>query len=501
MFTAFKRFFAVFIAFLLQVAFAICIRIFFRNYAFLIDVVFKVLSVFIVLAILKDSTKLSNDVPWIIIILLFPIFATILLVTLGKNYSRNKLMRSIVEEEEKSLKYLKQDIKVTTSIEKNYLTNLKYINAVTNYPVSTNNKLEYYATGADFYESLLKELKKAKKYIFMEYFIINKQSEMWDGVLDILKEKASEGVIVRVLYDDIGSIRVLSPKFPNELKKYGIDCITFNTLSPLKGIFMNNRDHRKITIIDGKVAFSGGVNISDEYINKKERYGIWKDNGIKIVGDAIWNLTVMFLNMWNANRSEDKDISKYKYDFTDDLNNGYVIPYPDGPLDEELVGENVYINMINESKKYLYIMTPYLIIDTDMINSLIRASKRGVDVRVIVPGIPDKKIAYTQTTSFFKVLHDNGIKIYKYKNGFIHSKVFLSDDNKSVVGTINLDYRSLYLHFENGIYMENVDIIKNILKDFETTFKECNIITSKDLKANFIKRAWQSILRLFAPLF
>ena len=334
----------------------------------------------------------------------------------------------------------------------------------------------------------------------MEYFIIN-EGTMWNGILDILKEKAANGVEVRILYDDMGSLAMLSTNYSKELAKYGIKCMTFNKLSPFRGIFMNNRDHRKITIIDGKVAFSGGVNLSDEYINVNSRFGIWKDNAIKIVGDAIWNLTVMFLTLWNANINEDKDIMKFKYDFSNDKNKGYVIPYGVAPLHKDLIGEDVYINMINSAKNYLYIMTPYLIIDTDMVNSLCRAAKRGVDVRIIVPGIPDKKIVYTQTTSFFKVLHDNGVKIYKYTNGFVHSKVFLSDDIRAVVGTINMDYRSLYLHFENGIYMEEVEEIKEVYKDFENTFKDCKELSNQDVKAGFIKTLWQSILRLFAPLF
>ena len=257
-----------------------------------------------------------------------------------------------------------------------------------------------------------------------------------------------------------------------------------------------------MTIIDGKVAFSGGVNLSDEYINVNSKLGVWKDNGIKIVGDAIWNFTVMFLTMWNSNVKEDNDILKFKYEFKGKKDgSGFAVPYGVSPLYKDLIGEDVYINMINSAKKYLYIMTPYLIIDTDMVNALTRAAKRGVDVRIIVPGIPDKKIVYTQTTSFFKILHDNGVNIYKYSKGFVHSKIFLSDDIRAVVGTINMDYRSLYLHFENGIYMENMSVIKDIYKDFEITFNDSKKLTTEDVKTGFIKSLWQSILRLFAPLF
>ncbi len=501
MLNAIKRVLIVLIGVLLQFGFSIVIRLFFYKYLGIITLFYSIASILIVLGILKESTRLSNDLPWIILILIFPIFGTILLITLGKNYSKNKLLKNIFEYEQKYNEYLVQDEKVKKEIEDKKLDNIQYLLNRTNHFVSTNNEITYYNFGEKFYPELLKELKKAEKFIFMEYFIIN-EGVMWDSILDILKEKAAKGVDVRILYDDMGSIAMLSTNYSKQLAKFGIKCISFNKLSPFRGIFMNNRDHRKMTIIDGKVAFSGGVNLSDEYINVNSKLGIWKDNGIKIVGDAIWNLTVMFLTLWNANINEDKDITKFKYNFNDiNKNNGYVIPYGVAPLHKDLIGEDVYINMINSAKSYLYIMTPYLIIDTDMVNSLCRAAKRGVDVRIVVPGIPDKKIVYTQTTSFFRVLHNNGVKIYKYTNGFVHAKVFLSDDVRATVGTINMDYRSLYLHFENGIYMENVGEISKIYEDFEATFKDCKKLNDADVKAGLIKSLWQAILRLFAPLF
>ncbi len=501
MINAIKRALIVIVGVLLQFGFAITIRLFFYKYLGIITLFYSLISVLIVLGILKESTRLSNDLPWIILILIFPIFGTILLITLGRSYSKNKLLKSIFEHEEKYNKYLIQEDNLEKEINDKKMDNIKYLMNRTNHFVSTNNTITYYNFGEKFYPELLKELKKAEKFIFMEYFIIN-EGVMWNGILDILKEKASKGVEVRILYDDMGSVAMLSTKYPKELSKYGIKCIPFNKLSPFRGIFMNNRDHRKMTIIDGKVAFSGGVNLSDEYINVNSKLGIWKDNGIKIVGDAIWNLTVMFLTLWNANTNEDQDIRKFKYEFKNhDANTGYVIPYGVAPFHKDLIGEDVYINMINSAKEYLYIMTPYLIIDTEMVNALCRAAKRGVDVRIIVPGIPDKKIVYTQTTSFFRVLHNSGVKIYKYTNGFVHSKVVLSDNIRAVVGTINMDYRSLYLHFENGIYMENVSEIKEIFKDFMDTFEDCRKLENQDVKTNFIKSIWQAILRLFAPLF
>ncbi len=501
MITAIKRVIIVIIGVLLQFGFAISIQLFFREHIAIIGIIYELLSVLIVLKILKDSTRISNDLPWIILILLFPIFGTILLITLSSNYAHSKLLKNIFKSEKEYQQYLIQDIKIRKEIDENDLDNLKYIVDRSKYPVTKNNKITYYDYGEKFYPELLKELNKAEKFIFLEYFIINK-GQMWDGILKILKEKASQGVEVRILYDDMGSIAMLSTKYPNELKKMGIKCIPFNKVSPFKGIFMNNRDHRKMTIIDGKVAFSGGVNLSDEYININSKLGIWKDNGIKIEGDAIWNLTIMFLTMWNANIKEDKDILKFKYEFKNtEKIDGYVVPYGVAPLHEDLIGEDVYINIINSAKKYLYIMTPYLIIDTDMTNALIRAAKRGVDVKIIVPGIPDKKIVYTQTSSFFELLSNGGVKIYKFTKGFVHSKVYVSDDKRAVVGTINMDYRSLYLHFENGIYMENVKEIKDVKKDMDETLKDCKKLNDKDIKSSIFKSIWQSILRLFAPLF
>lgn len=501
MFNAIKRAFIVLIGLILQIGFAVVIRLYFYENIGIITLFYSIFSILIVLQILKDSVRLSNDLPWIILILVFPIFGTILLITIGKNYSKSKLLRKIFEYENKYNKNMIQDENIKEEIKNNKLDNLLYIVNGAKFPVTKNNKITYYDFGEKFYPELLKELKKAEKYIFMEYFIINK-GKMWDGILEILKEKVKAGVEVRIIYDDMGSLALLSTKFPKELAKYGIKCISFNKLTPFKGMFMNNRDHRKMTIIDGKVAFSGGLNISDEYININSPYGIWKDNAVKIEGEAVWNLTVMFLTLWNANTSEDFDITKFRFDFKSiKENKGFLVPYGVSPLHKDLIGEDVYINMINSAKDYLYIMTPYLVIDTDMVNSLCRAAKRGVDVRIIVPGIPDKKIVYTQTTSFFKILYYNGVKIYKYTKGFVHAKVFLSDDIRSVVGTINLDYRSLYLHFENGIYMENVDEIKNIKEDFNKTFNESCLLNEKDVKVGFFKNLWQAILRLVAPMF
>lgn len=413
---------------------------------------------------------------------------------------RSKVLKNINENIENGQKYLIQDEFIKKEIDTKNLGQLKYISEFARFPVTKNNEINYYSLGDDVYPVMLEELKKAKKFIFIEYFIIN-NGTMWQEILDILKEKANSGLDVRVLYDDMGSFAMLPSNYPKLLGKYGIKCMQFNKLSPFAGIIMNNRDHRKMMIIDGHTAFSGGINISDEYININSKLGVWKDNGIRIKGEAVWNFTVMFLEMWNSFKKEDNDYNKYKYNFTEKYKeNGFVVPYGESPLDDVITGEDIYLNIINQAKKYVYVYTPYLIIDTDMINSLILAARRGVDVRIVVPGIPDKKIVYDLTSSYFYTLIKGGVKIYTYTNGFVHSKVFLSDDEIATVGTINLDYRSLYLHFECGIYMKDTNVIKDIKKDFEDSFKESHKVDEKEAKNGLFKGLWQAILRLFAPM-
>lgn len=433
--------------------------------------------------------------------MLFPIVGALLYIVIGGNLHKSKVLKTIKKSEKKGNKYFIQDEKIKKEIESQNNGKINYLMNYLNFPVTKNNNINYYKLGELVYPEMLKELKNAKKFIFLEYFII-KNGTMWSKILKILEEKAKEGLDVRLIYDDMGCIALLPTSYPKQMEEKGIKCIAFNKLNPFLGVIMNNRDHRKMMIIDGKTVFSGGMNLADEYINLEHPYGKWKDNGIKITGEAVWNFTIMFLNMWNSYRKDDEDYKKYKYDFSKENleQNGYTIPYGETPLDNEIVGENVYLNIINQAQKYVYIMTPYLIIDTDMINSLILAAKRGVDVRIVVPGIPDKKIVYSLTTSYFETLIKNGVKIYKYTPGFVHSKVFVSDDNIATVGTINLDYRSLYLHFECGVFMQDVEEIKDVKKDLVDTIEESHFVSKKEAMPKLLKSVWQAVLRLFAPL-
>lgn len=495
---AVKRGIVVAIGLILQVLLTLIVYLYFIDHITIINIFYSTLSILLILGLIRNSKNYSYTLPWIIIMLLFPLIGALMYIILGNNKKNSRLLKSIRKNEELSKKYLIQDEKIKEQFVNN--SKLRYISDFAKYPVTTNNDVKYYPLGELAFDAMLKELKKAKKFIFFEYFIIN-HGKMWDSILEILEEKAKSGVDVRVMYDDAGCITTLKSSYYKELETKGIKCIAFNRLNPVAGIIMNNRDHRKILVIDGKVAFSGGINIADEYINLYKKHGHWKDNGIRIEGDAVWNYTVMFLTMWNSYRKEDKDYNKFKYSFKNiKRSNGFVAPYGETPLDEEITGEDVYLNIINQANRYVYIFTPYLIIDTDMINSLCLAAKRGVDVRIVIPGIPDKKIVYTLSESYITALVNSGVKIYKYTPGFIHSKVFISDDNVATVGTINMDYRSLYLHFECGCYLEGVEEIKEIKKDVLETINKSHLVSKKEANPNLFKAVWQAVLRIFAPL-
>lgn len=500
MWMALKRGVIVAIGVILQILLNLFIYLKLGEYIQIIYIIYEIISIVIVLAIIKNSKRLSTDLMWILLIMLFPLIGTLLYIILNKNRNNSKILKNINKNIAEGQKYLKQDEHIKEEIQKQNLGQLQYISEFAGFPITKNNEIKYYPLGDDVYPVMLDELKKAEKFIFMEYFIIN-HGKMWKEILDILKEKAKQGVDVRVMYDDAGSLTMLPPNYHKELEKCGIKCVLFNKLSPFSGIIMNHRDHRKMTIIDGHTVFSGGINISDEYINVVNIHGHWKDNGIMIKGEAVWNFTVMFLEIWNAFRNEDTDYTKYKFDFKKQYKeNGYIVPYGESPLDNEVVGEDVYLNIINQAKKYVYIYTPYLIIDTDVINSLILASRRGVDVRIVVPGIPDKKLVYDLTQSYFPTLIKGGVKIYTYTPGFVHSKVFVSDDEISTVGTINMDYRSLYLHFECGVYMKDTNVIQEVKQDIESAITKSHKVTIEETKCGAVKSMWQAVLRIFAPL-
>ena len=495
---AVKRAIVVIIGLVGQISLSLLTYLYFIEHVAMINIIFTIIGILLTLTLIKNSKNYSYTLPWIILLITFPLVGTLIYIIIGRNKNNSKILKSIVKSEKESKKYLVQDDEIRDEYKEN--SKIRYLSDFCGYPVTKNNDIKYYPIGEEVFKAMLEELRKAEKFIFLEYFIV-KHGKMWNSILQILEEKAKKGVDVRVMYDDFGSVATLKETYPKELEKKGIKCIAFNRLNAVAGVIMNNRDHRKILVIDGKVAFSGGINIADEYINIGSKYGHWKDNGIQISGDGVWNYTVMFLTIWNSYRKEDQDYTKFKYDFSEKNNyNGYVVPYGETPLDEEVTGEDVYLNIINQANNYVYIFTPYLIIDTDMINALTLAVKRGVDVRIVIPGIPDKKIVYTLSESYVEPLVKNGVKVYKYTPGFVHSKVFVADDNVATVGTINLDYRSLYLHFECGCYLENVREIEDIKKDLIETMQESHKILKEEVSFHLLKSVWQSVLRLIAPL-
>ena len=350
-------------------------------------------------------------------------------------------------------------------------------------------------------------MEKAEKYIFLEFFIIS-PGKMLDPIIDILERKAQSGLDVRVIYDDLGCFMSLPPHFKASLEEKGIKCLVFNPFKPILSSLQNNRDHRKIISVDGKVAFTGGINLADEYINARERFGHWKDAAIMIHGEAAWSLTLIFLHMWSLGKKVQEDLVSFypwkdaegKPEICTIESDGYVQPYADSPFDNENVGEHVYIQIINNAKEYIYINTPYLVVDDNLLSALMLSAKSGVDVRIITPYRWDKWILAITSRSYYRRLIQAGVKIYEYSMGFNHSKTFVSDDKVATVGTTNLDFRSLYLHFECGVWIYKSASVEKVKEDFLNTLAACREISLEDCSRNAAQVVIQDVLRLFAPL-
>lgn len=467
-----------------------------------IQTVLRILSLVAILFVIKSDMNPSYKIGWVLLIAVLPILGGLMYVIFG-NKRPTKYMREMLRAQlEKSAEYLDTQESITGELDGGAAGLFKYLEGSAGYPTAKNTTVRYYRVGEEMYADLLPELEKAEKFIFLEYFII-RPGEMWDGVLEILKRKAAAGVDVRIIYDDMGCIDILPANYNATLEGWGIRTMAFNRFVPAVSLVMNNRDHRKITVIDGKVGFTGGINISDEYINVKERFGHWKDTGLMLKGPGVFNLTLMFLEMWNAFNKDGDGYAEFIPDSFEECgsaDDGYVLSFSDSPLDNESVGESVYTDMLYQAKDYIYITTPYLAIDSELQTALCMAAKRGVDVRMITPGIPDKKLVYRLTRSYYPTLLRAGVKIYEYTPGFIHAKSFVCDDKLCVVGTINMDYRSLYLHFECGTLMYNNPEIKQVKKDDLDTMEKCRKVELSDMKTNFLGELFDSFLRSVAPL-
>lgn len=419
--------------------------------------------------------------------------------TLIKNYKNQTFtLESLYIEDSNIRENLLADDKVIYN-ESQFIANNTFL------PVYNNTYNKYFESGELFFDSLINDLKNAKNFIFLEFFIIGKGT-LWNSILDILKQKVKDGVEVRVIFDDVGSYKTLPYKYSKTLESFGIKCVVFNPITPVLSLVHNNRDHKKIAVIDGKIAYTGGVNIADEYINKKIRFGHWKDNGIKLTGNCTKSFTLMFLETWHYFKDSSEDCSIYLNTppvIDNTFYDGFVQPYVGDPLSENSIVRDIYINIINNSKDYVYITTPYFAVDDDFFAALTNASRRGVDVRIITPHIPDKKYIFRVTQSYYKLLLDHNIKVYEYTPGFMHAKTIISDDKIATVGTVNFDYRSFYHNYECGVWLYKTDSIKEIKDDFEKTIEKSIEVDDNFIKTNitWFKRLIGDVLKLFAPLF
>ena len=466
-------------------------------------------SIIIIVLIINSRMSSSYKLSWAIIVAGLPVVGTLLYLFTHFNFGANMAFHRVRAAAEDTAQYQKTSVPVKDSLRKedpDFAKIADYMEKCGRAPVFNNTEVKYYPLGDDIFPVMVEELEKAESFIFMEYFIVE-EGVFWDTILEILSRKAAEGVEVRFMYDDMGSIGTLPRKYVKILESLGISAMSFATVKPFLSTYYNNRDHRKITVIDGKTAFSGGYNLADEYINKTERFGHWKDNAFIMKGDAVRSYTMMFLQMWQANNIHGgkENFSRYldidSGRIPDPERDGYVIPYGDGPHQISNVAENAYMDVINNAVRHIAVMTPYFIPDNELLHAIKHAARSGLDVSIIVPGIPDKKIINVLTKSYYHELLKAGIKIYEYTPGFVHSKLMVADDEIAVMGTVNMDYRSLYLHYECGSIVYKNEAVQQAEFDINNTLEKCRQVTLETTGTrSFLFWTFASVLRVFAPL-
>ncbi|SDB36747.1 cardiolipin synthase [Ruminococcaceae bacterium FB2012] len=471
-----------------------------------IHLIFTVLAVMFVTNLIAKRDESSYRLLWVLVITALPIFGALLYLMLGHKSTGKKLKRRL-ERSRKQLVTPDADTSkdLISEIKQSDLRigqSLEHLCASAQFPVCRNDTSKYYPLGEDAFPDMCADLKKAKHFIFVEYFIIQ-SGKFWDTLTDIMAERAAEGVDVRVMYDDLGSISTYSVKDIAGLKKKGIKCIPFNPFFLISSQ-LNNRDHRKIMVIDGEVAYSGGINLADEYINEIERFGHWKDIAFRVTGTAVDSYTFMFAEFWNA-----FSIDKIPADLLEknrpvhtppEKENGYIIPYYDSPMREEHTSNELFTDMLSAATDHIWFYTPYLLLGDALFDAFIRAARRGVDVRIMTPAIPDKKIVHRLTRSYYEDLLKAGVKVYEYTPGFVHAKAFIADDKVGSIGTVNLDYRSLFLHFECNAVFFKADILNELKKDFIATQAKCKEWKLEDIKKGFLHKFVDNLLRVIAPL-
>ena len=467
-----------------------------------------ILSAVTLIYIISADESTSIKLSWVVPILVFPVFGTLFYLFVRLQIGTKLIGHRLKMTSAETAPYLKQDTETAERFNEMSSSQgnlVRYMNRFAGCPVYQNTAAQYFPLGDDMFVEMKRRLKAAKHFIFMEYFIVER-GEMWNSILEILEEKVREGVEVRVMYDGMCCLMLLPYSYPKTLREKGIKCKMFSPIRPALSTHQNNRDHRKICVIDGHTAFTGGVNLADEYINRKVRFGHWKDTAVMVEGDAAVGFTMMFLQMWGVTEQEKERYESYlkpaDYRLPKDADaSGFVIPYGDSPLDKENVGEQVYLDILGHAKKYVHIMTPYLILDDQMINALQYSAKRGVETIIIMPHIPDKKSAFMLAHSYYTELIEAGVKIYEYLPGFVHSKTFVSDGEKAVVGSVNMDFRSQYLNFECGVYIYENPVVEQIKKDFDETLPKCVRMTKESVEAlPALHKFCGKAMRLIAPL-
>ena len=460
------------------------------------------LSVVMMLLLINSRANASVKVTWMAMFMVLPVFGLVLYAYTQSDLGHRALRDRIQALLEKTRSKLPQTdaAEKLRQIDGGAAGLSRYLEG-RGFPTYEGCAVTYFPSGEEKFAAMLSELEKAQEFIFLEYFIIDK-GEMWDAVLEVLQRKAKEGVDVRVMYDGTCEVALLPRGYAAQLEKLGLQAKAFAPLMPFLSTHYNYRDHRKILVIDGAVAFTGGVNLADEYINTVDRFGHWKDSAIMVRGEAVASFTRMFLQMWSM-EGKTAEFDRFLSVVAPQPREaqGFVIPYGDCPLDADLVGERVYMDILNRAQRYVHIMTPYLILDGELEAALKFAAERGVDVTLLLPGIPDKKVPYALAKTHYASLLDSGVKIYEYVPGFIHAKNFVCDDAEAVVGTINLDYRSLYHHFECAAYLYGVGCIDDIEADFQATLKKCRRVTRQTLKKEkWTRRLVGFLLKALAPL-
>lgn len=466
---------------------------------------FNIMSVILIVYMVNLNNRPEFKLAWMIPLCVFPLFGVLLYIFVIINPGAIGLKKEMQRSCKDTAKYLATEPRIRNELEvqEPHFSDMSYyIEHTGGFPTYQNTAVEYYPSGETAFVAIKEALEQAQKFIFVEFFIIS-EGLMWNSVLEILKRKVEEGVEVRVMYDGTCTVACLPYSYPKRLRKMGIKAKMYAPIRPFLSTHQNNRDHRKIIDVDGRIAFTGGINLADEYINRKNLYGHWKDTAIRIEGDAVRSMTAMFLQMWNAaepHRGQDEQYFDVKQAILSNAE-GYVVPYGDGPTNDEDVAEDIYRDLLNKARKYVHIMTPYLILDHEMLSALCFAAKRGVDVELILPHVPDKIIPFYIAKTYYETLRLAGVKVYEYEPGFIHAKSFVCDGEKAVVGSINLDYRSLYHHFECAIYIYKNRVIDAIEQDFRETMQKSILITEEEYKKVSVwQRAVGGISKMFGPL-